>query len=167
MTPSSSSAAITPIFNKEDLPTDTSTSFSGGGGAYDVCCGVGIQQERLVVGPDGNNILCDSPDPSTDLPPYAAHDNSDITPINSRENDKENEPPVLQKTNSRQPIAGNSSRRSLSNERVKPRRVIGNYTCISTLGSGSMGKVRLAVHNITGDKVKFISMRVCVCVYFS
>ncbi|OAD76125.1 hypothetical protein PHYBLDRAFT_109828 [Phycomyces blakesleeanus NRRL 1555(-)] len=44
-------------------------------------------------------------------------------------------------------------------EKPRPRRVIGNFTLINTLGSGSMGKVRLAVHNITGDKlaVKIVS----------
>ncbi|OAC97972.1 hypothetical protein MUCCIDRAFT_127302, partial [Mucor lusitanicus CBS 277.49] len=44
-------------------------------------------------------------------------------------------------------------RSASSSERAKPRRIIGNYTLINTLGSGSMGKVRLAVHNITGDKL--------------
>lgn len=48
------------------------------------------------------------------------------------------------------PAAG---RRSNSSGRAKPRKVIGNYTLVSTLGSGSMGKVKMAVHNITQDKV--------------
>lgn len=114
---------------------------------------VDVQQERLVAGPDGNHILCDSPDPSNELPPYAAPDNS-ITPLNSREN--EQQPHEAKKSVSRPPVnnTGSNNRGSLSNERTKPRRVIGNYTLINTLGSGSMGKVRLAVHNITGDKVK-------------
>lgn len=43
---------------------------------------------------------------------------------------------------------------SSSSSSSKPKRVIGNYTLVNTLGSGSMGKVRLAVHNLTGDKVK-------------
>ena len=37
--------------------------------------------------------------------------------------------------------------------RLKPRKVIGNYSLVTTLGSGSMGKVKLAMHNITHDKV--------------
>ena len=32
-------------------------------------------------------------------------------------------------------------------------RVLGDYTLSKTLGAGSMGKVKLAVHNITGEKV--------------
>lgn len=32
-------------------------------------------------------------------------------------------------------------------------RVIGNYSLGKTLGAGSMGKVKLAYHNITGEKV--------------
>lgn len=38
--------------------------------------------------------------------------------------------------------------------RVKPRKVLGNYTLTKTLGAGSMGKVKLAVHSITGEKVR-------------
>ncbi|KAF9081091.1 serine/threonine-protein kinase KIN2 [Mortierella sp. AD031] len=37
--------------------------------------------------------------------------------------------------------------------RVKPRRVLGNYHMSKTLGAGSMGKVKLGVHNRTRDKV--------------
>ena len=40
-----------------------------------------------------------------------------------------------------------------SRPRLKPRKVIGNYSLVTTLGSGSMGKVKLAMHNITHDKV--------------
>ncbi|KAF1804196.1 hypothetical protein FB192DRAFT_1324365 [Mucor lusitanicus] len=100
--------------------------------------------ERLVQGPDGNSILCDSPVPS-EPPAYAGPDDSSsisphtLTPQTSRETDK-------------RPTT--TTRRSASSsERAKPRRIIGNYTLINTLGSGSMGKVRLAVHNITGDKL--------------
>lgn len=46
--------------------------------------------------------------------------------------------------------AGNSSnsRPSRSN------RILGDYTLSKTLGAGSMGKVKLATHNITGEKVR-------------
>jgi hypothetical protein len=37
--------------------------------------------------------------------------------------------------------------------RIKPRKAIGNFTLTNTLGSGSMGKVKLAVHNITDEQV--------------
>lgn len=37
-------------------------------------------------------------------------------------------------------------------------RIIGNYTMTKTLGAGSMGKVKLATHNNTGEKVNLISM---------
>lgn len=118
---------------------------------------IDTHRERLVEGPDGNSILCDSPLPS-EPPAYAGPDNSSsisphtLTPQTSREADKR--PATL--------TAHNTSKRSVSSERAKPRRIIGNYTLINTLGSGSMGKVRLAVHNITGDKV---CVCVCVCVY--
>ena len=111
---------------------------------------IDTQRERLVVGPDGNNILCDSPVPS-ELPAYAGPDDSNsisphtLTPQTSRETEKL--PTTLAATSI------STSKRSVSYERAKPRRIIGNYTLINTLGSGSMGKVRLAVHNITGDKL--------------
>ena len=34
-------------------------------------------------------------------------------------------------------------------------RILGDYTLSKTLGAGSMGKVKLAHHNITGEKVRF------------
>jgi hypothetical protein len=37
------------------------------------------------------------------------------------------------------------------------RRLIGNYQLGKTLGAGSMGKVKLAQHVITGKKVSFFS----------
>jgi hypothetical protein len=43
-----------------------------------------------------------------------------------------------------------SSRRGTSRTTVK---VIGNYSLGKTLGAGSMGKVKLAYHNQTGEKV--------------
>ena len=33
-------------------------------------------------------------------------------------------------------------------------RILGDYTLSKTLGAGSMGKVKLAHHNITGEKVR-------------
>jgi serine/threonine protein kinase KIN1/2 len=33
-------------------------------------------------------------------------------------------------------------------------RLLGDYTLSKTLGAGSMGKVKLATHNITGEKVR-------------
>ena len=39
-------------------------------------------------------------------------------------------------------------------------RILGDYTLSKTLGAGSMGKVKLATHNITGEKVRgFFSLR--------
>lgn len=41
-----------------------------------------------------------------------------------------------------------------SHHRSRPTgRVVGSYTLTKTLGAGSMGKVKLAVHNQTGEKV--------------
>ena len=33
-------------------------------------------------------------------------------------------------------------------------RILGDYTLSKTLGAGSMGKVKLAHHNVTGEKVR-------------
>jgi serine/threonine protein kinase len=48
------------------------------------------------------------------------------------------------------PQGHSSSRRGTSRTTV---RVIGNYSLGKTLGAGSMGKVKLAYHNQTGEKV--------------
>lgn len=50
-------------------------------------------------------------------------------------------------------------------ESAKPRstnRILGDYTLSKTLGAGSMGKVKLAHHSITGEKVSRHFLR---CVY--
>lgn len=58
--------------------------------------------------------------------------------------------------------AGNARRshreRETNGSSNKPRssgRILGDYTLSKTLGAGSMGKVKLATHNITGEKVRF------------
>lgn len=38
-----------------------------------------------------------------------------------------------------------------------PAKTIGNYTLQQSLGKGSMGKVKLGVHSVTGEKVLFKS----------
>lgn len=50
-------------------------------------------------------------------------------------------------TNNRRRHRDDNARPSRSN------RVLGDYTLSKTLGAGSMGKVKLAMHNITGEKV--------------
>jgi hypothetical protein len=53
----------------------------------------------------------------------------------------------------------NSQRRKHREEHPSPNkpsrsnRILGDYTLSKTLGAGSMGKVKLATHNITGEKV--------------
>ena len=50
----------------------------------------------------------------------------------------------------------NSQRRKHREDSSKPsrsNRILGDYTLSKTLGAGSMGKVKLATHNITGEKV--------------
>ena len=46
---------------------------------------------------------------------------------------------------------GSSSSKSRSGTRI-----LGDYTLSKTLGAGSMGKVKLAHHNITGEKVSIV-----------
>jgi hypothetical protein len=42
---------------------------------------------------------------------------------------------------------------SSSGKPNRSNRILGDYTLSKTLGAGSMGKVKLATHNITGEKV--------------
>ena len=46
-------------------------------------------------------------------------------------------------------------RESSSGNRARTsNRILGDYTLSKTLGAGSMGKVKLAHHNVTGEKVR-------------
>ena len=40
-----------------------------------------------------------------------------------------------------------------SSDPSRPRKMVGSYRLTKTLGQGSMGKVKLAVHSVTGEKV--------------
>lgn len=43
---------------------------------------------------------------------------------------------------------------SSGTKQTRSNRILGDYTLSKTLGAGSMGKVKLATHNITGEKVR-------------
>lgn len=49
---------------------------------------------------------------------------------------------------------GAANQNSRSQRSGRSNRVLGDYTLGKTLGAGSMGKVKLAYHNITGEKVR-------------
>lgn len=49
---------------------------------------------------------------------------------------------------------GGSTRRSDKTRTTN--RILGDYTLSKTLGAGSMGKVKLAHHNLTGEKVSSV-----------
>lgn len=98
-------------------------------------------KDKLVNGPEGNKILIDSPTPSELPPPYSDSDHP-LTTTNIRDQSRE----------LREPSSSSNSNGGI-NRQPKPRRVIGNYTLSSTIGAGSMGKVRLAIHNTTKEKV--------------
>ncbi|CAJ0898030.1 14008_t:CDS:10, partial [Entrophospora sp. SA101] len=42
---------------------------------------------------------------------------------------------------------------SSNHSKIKPKKVLGNYTLSKTLGAGSMGKVKLAIHSLSNEKV--------------
>ncbi|KAI8329502.1 kinase-like domain-containing protein [Chlamydoabsidia padenii] len=98
------------------------------------------KNDHLVQGPDGNNILCDSP-PSLHLPVYTGPDQSITLAKAGQEGETSCTP------------SPSSSTQRRSVRRMKPRRVIGNYSLVTTLGSGSMGKVRLAINELNQDKL--------------
>ena len=60
-----------------------------------------------------------------------------------------------------QPHSAASKHSQRSADPTKPRttnRILGDYTLSKTLGAGSMGKVKLAIHNISGEKVCGLSL---------
>lgn len=130
---------MTPSLNEEESNSTFEKSLSSTSPTCSSYISETVHNDRLVVGPDGNHILCDSPNPSQP-PPYSGPD--DISSVHPKR------PSSLNKKHT-----SSTSNRNSTTERSKPKRVIGNYTLVNTLGSGSMGKVRLAVNNFTGDKV--------------
>jgi len=47
----------------------------------------------------------------------------------------------------------NGQKRQSSGPRTRSSKLLGDYTLAKTLGAGSMGKVKLATHNLSGEKV--------------
>ncbi|THU90605.1 Pkinase-domain-containing protein [Dendrothele bispora CBS 962.96] len=64
-----------------------------------------------------------------------------------RDRDREKDRGDRDRDRERHRHGGTSSGKSRSN------RILGNYTLSKTLGAGSMGKVKLATHNITGEQL--------------
>ncbi|CDH49169.1 camk camkl kin1 protein kinase [Lichtheimia corymbifera JMRC:FSU:9682] len=84
-------------------------------------------------------------------PSSSYHRSKSISPVASSHASSAAAPP--QQPTTTKTINTTPSRTTSMKQRPKPRKVIGNYTLVSTLGSGSMGKVKLAMHNITQEKL--------------
>lgn len=85
------------------------------------------------------------PQPYAATPPVGT---SNQTPSSSETRERSDE--NRERRRHRDEHSSTTGRSSRSN------RILGDYTLSKTLGAGSMGKVKLATHNITGEKV-------CVC----
>lgn len=57
-------------------------------------------------------------------------------------------------------LAPGAAEPSRSGSATRSRRVLGEWTMSKTLGAGSMGKVKLGVSSITGEKVRVLSLPV-------
>lgn len=60
-------------------------------------------------------------------------------------------------TDGQAPPAAEVKQRQPSKSSRSSNRILGDYTLSKTLGAGSMGKVKLATHNVTGEKVRTYS----------
>ncbi|KAF8063306.1 CAMK/CAMKL/Kin1 protein kinase [Lyophyllum atratum] len=87
------------------------------------------------------NSSAHKPRPLSMPPPSSANNSSSDT------KDKDRSSRDTPTTSSRRTRDGSSSRPSRTN------RLLGEYTLSKTLGAGSMGKVKLATHNVTGEKL--------------
>lgn len=113
-----------------------------------------------------NALSTNSPPLTTSLRPYhsmsSALDDEDLSiSISSSSarrgsNMPQDQPPAVRST---QPSAAAQQRAEQVKERTNGR--LGQYTIVRTLGEGSFGKVKLAVHQVSGQKValKIISRR--------
>lgn len=133
----------------------------------------------LQVERNGPTILCDSPVPS-ELPVYSPpdedmqHDSVRKKPETtaSREVPRQRQqasnsptPVITTSDPNGETISNNTTASDTSSHhvKVKPKKVLGNYTLTKTLGAGSMGKVKLAVHSLTGEKVIIIKFNHIWC----
>lgn len=53
-------------------------------------------------------------------------------------------------------VSRNESLQLKEQHRSIPLKTIGNYSLQQSIGKGSMGKVKLGVHNVTGEKVPIL-----------
>ncbi|CAG8563370.1 1853_t:CDS:2 [Ambispora leptoticha] len=87
-------------------------------------------------------------------------------PTHKNSNHQQKQPQKIQSTNSNSspapvittsdPNGENIANNHMANNqhvKVKPKKILGNYTLTKTLGAGSMGKVKLAVHSLTNEKL--------------
>lgn len=64
--------------------------------------------------------------------------------------------PQEQEQQTKPSISRNESLQLKDQHRSIPLKTIGNYSLQQSIGKGSMGKVKLGVHNVTGEKVPII-----------
>ncbi|RIA97579.1 hypothetical protein C1645_751914 [Glomus cerebriforme] len=132
--------------------------------------GSDYETRLLQVEKNGPTILRDSPVPS-ELPVYSPPDedinlkgsvrkNPETTasrevPRQSQRASNSPTPVITTSDPNGETISNNTTASDTSshNVKVKPKKVLGNYTLTKTLGAGSMGKVKLAVHSLTGEKL--------------
>ncbi|KAF8631661.1 hypothetical protein AX17_005062 [Amanita inopinata Kibby_2008] len=93
------------------------------------------------------------------MPPQSYHLNppstpaaGSTTPSSSETRERSNMTSDESTQHSRRHRDGTHSHGS-SNRTGRSNRILGDYTLGKTLGAGSMGKVKLAVHNVTGEKM--------------
>lgn len=76
---------------------------------------------------------------------FAAVNSAATTDVSDSKDRSQDENSQRRKHREDHSLSGNKPSRS--------NRILGDYTLSKTLGAGSMGKVKLATHNITGEKV--------------
>lgn len=59
------------------------------------------------------------------------------------------------RTSGEDPKRQNSDSARVPSKSTQVSKIVGNYTLSKTLGVGSMGEVKLATDNVTGEKVRF------------
>lgn len=76
-----------------------------------------------------------------------------VADILQQHQQQEHEQQAQHQHSNKVPISRNESTHSKDHHRSIPLKVIGNYSLQQSIGKGSMGKVKLGVHNVTGEKV--------------
>jgi serine/threonine protein kinase KIN1/2 len=164
MTTATATASLAPHLNI--VPEESSGGGTGAGsltpvaGPGGIIVGREFDLETTRLPPPTSRASTSARPRPVSMPPQsfntAITNNNNSTPTPTPTTEKEKQPNLFMvepDNNTTRPSRHREGGSSSSKPSRTTNRILGDYTLSKTLGAGSMGKVKLATHNITGEKV--------------